>query len=42
MKGNWTSTEKTVVFGGLLLAGLFIGSGLFFYLGIKFNFIRLN
>ncbi|MBP2000856.1 hypothetical protein J2Z69_001887 [Paenibacillus shirakamiensis] len=41
MKRKWTSSEKTMITGGLRLAGIFILTGILL-LGMRYNIIRLN
>ncbi|MGQ8873472.1 hypothetical protein [Paenibacillus sp. TSA_86.1] len=42
MGKKWNTTDKIIIFGGLLLAVTFVAAGILLYFGIKSNFIRLN
>ncbi len=42
MKRKWTASDKTIIVGGLLLAGIFAVTGILLLLGMKYNIIRLN
>lgn len=42
MERKWKTTDKIIIWGGLLLAVTFVAAGTLLYFGITSNFIRLN
>lgn len=42
MKRKWTTFEKIIIIGGLLFALMFVLAGILLYLGVRYDFIRLN